>query len=446
MRKGIRLSASQMLAFGFAAIILIGAALLTLPVASKSGQTIPFFDALFTAVSATCVTGLVVYDTWLQFSVFGQAVILSMIQIGGLGFMTFGVLFSMALGKKIGLRERAYLMESVNSMQLGGIVRLVRRILIGTCIMELFGALLLATRFIPAFGAGTGIWYSIFHAVSAFCNAGFDLMGCFGPYSSLTPFAGDVVVNFTIMMLIIVGGIGFVVWDDLARYKWHVKKYRLHTKLVLSFTAALLILPTVLFLVTEWDRAYAGMGFGESLLAALFQSVTTRTAGFNTTDLTRYSEGGTLLSIFLMAIGGGAGSTAGGLKVSTFAVLLLAAFANARGAEDVNLFGRRLETGVIRRAFCNAAVYLLLALLGAFIIGVAQDNIPLKNILFEVFSALGTVGLSTGSTGALYPVSRVVVMLLMYFGRVGSLTVFMAVADAKNTKQARYPQEKIIIG
>lgn len=284
-------SATRIIAVGFACIIFMGGVLLSLPIASRNGVGIPFLNALFTSTSAACVTGLVVYDTWMQFAGFGQVVILLLIQIGGLGFMTIGILFSLAVGRKIGLRERSLLSEAVGSGQLGGVVRLVRRTLIGTAIIEGAGAVLLAIRFIPMFGIGRGIWFAVFHSVSAFCNAGFDLMGIRAPLSSLTGFFNDPLVVLTISALIIVGGIGFVVWNDLIDSNFRLGRLKLHTRVVLTSTLILLLTGTVLFLYLERGGVLSRMSMGDRLLSAFFQSVTPRTAGFNTVNTAFLSEG-----------------------------------------------------------------------------------------------------------------------------------------------------------
>ncbi len=443
--KKRKLSAAQTLALGFALIILTGAVLLMLPMASRSGRAISFLDALFTAASATCVTGLVVFDTYTQFTVFGQVVILSLIQIGGLGFMTFAIFFSMVLRKRIGLRERAFLMEAVSADRLAGVVRLARRVLIGTVIAESIGAVLLAFRFCPALGLGRGIWYSVFHSVSAFCNAGFDLLGYQAPYQSLVEFGGDPLVLLTIAGLIIVGGIGFVVWDDMVEHRLAFRQYSLHAKVVLFCTALLLTGSTILFYIVETDASFAGMRGGERLLAAFFQAVTPRTAGFNAVDLTQLSEGGSLLTMLLMLVGASPGSTGGGKKITTFAVMMMAVSAHLRRRNDVDLFSRRIDPEVVRKAFCNALFYLSLMLAVAFAILTLQNELPMKDVFFECISAIGTVGLSTGITRDLVPVSRLLVALLMYAGRVGSVTVFIAVSR-KKTGKLRYPVERIIIG
>lgn len=440
-----KLTAMQTIASGFALITLIGAFFLMLPVSNRSGATIPFLNALFTSTSATCVTGLVVYDTWSQFTLFGQVVIMLLIQLGGLGFMTVAVLFSFAMKKRIGLRERSLLTEAVSSLRLGGIVRLVKRVLFGTLMFESFGALLLATRFCPVFGFWKGLWFGIFHSVSAFCNAGFDLMGTVAPYSSLTSFAGDAVVNITVMVLIIVGGIGFVVWNDLRDKGFNYKAYDLHTKVILSSTAVLILVSAILFFITEWNWSMSGMSVPERILASLFQAVTPRTAGFNTIDTASLSSAGSLLTMVLMFIGAGPGSAAGGIKISTFAVVMFAVAAYMRGREDVDIFHRRLEPMLVRRAFCTAMFYFMLVMTGVVVICIAQP-FPLDDVAFEALSAMGTVGLSTGITRDLNTLSRLVIILLMYSGRIGSLTVIISVSDKRKAVLLRNPVDRIIIG
>lgn len=439
-----RWSATQILSFGFAMLILIGGLLLSLPIASRSGPGIPFLNALFTSASATCVTGLVVYDTWTQFSYFGQVVILLLIQIGGLGFMAVAILFSLAVGRRIGLRERSLLAEAVSSMQVGGVVRLVRRMLIGTALFEGIGALLLAIRFVPMFGVGQGLWFSVFHSVSAFCNAGFDLMGARSPFSSLTSFYDDSLVILTIAALIIVGGIGFVVWNDLIESQFRFKNLHLHTRVVIFSTMALLLIGTAAFAGLEYNGTMRFMNPGTRLLPAFFQSVTPRTAGFNSLDIASLTDGSKFITMLLMFIGAAPGGTGGGIKVTTFAVMAASILAQLRAREDVNLFHFRLETEAIRRAFCGATVYMAMTA-GGILVLCAQGQ-PLTAAAFEALSAIGTVGLTVGITPTLPALSRIAIILLMYAGRVGSLTVFMAVARSNHTGKLKNPVGKIIVG
>ena len=441
----IRFSLQQIIAFGFALIILTGGLLLTLPAASKTGNTISFLDALFTAASATCVTGLVVKDTFVQFTPFGQAIILALIQVGGLGFISIMIFFLFAAGKKINLKERSLLMEANNTFHIGGAVKYVKRVLIATAFFEFTGALLLSLRFIPRFGILKGAWFSVFHSISAFCNAGFDLMGETVPYISLTEYRGDPLVVLTISLLIVCGGLGFIVWDDLAKHRLRFARYALHTKIVLSVTAILVAAGTGLFLVLENQHTLAGLPFGEKLLSALFQSITPRTAGYNTIDQAHLSEGGSLLTLLLMFIGASPGSTGGGIKTSTFTVIILAAIAYARNCHDINIYGRRLEDGIVSRAFSSVAIYLTTLVAGVMVIFLNQ-NLPFMDVFFEAFSAIGTVGLSTGITRELSSLSRVAIILLMYAGRVGSLTLAFALSVGKHPAAVRNPQEKIAIG
>ena len=441
----VQLSALKLLALGFAAIILLGALALMLPVCNRSAGSVSFVDALFTAASVTCVTGLVVFDTYTQFTALGQLVILLLIQTGGLGFMTLAVLFSLVMRKRIGLKERAFLMESVSSMQLGGVVRFARRILTVTFLAEGLGALLLAVRFVPLYGFATGAWYAIFHAVSAFCNAGFDLMGRYAPYTSLVPFAGDALVILTVSFLILLGGLGFIVWDDVAQNRFHFRRYHLHTKIVLAASALLVALPYLAFLCIEGQGAFAGMEPGKRHLAALFSAITPRTAGFNSVDTAALSEGGAFLTMLLMFVGGSPGSTAGGVKLTTVAVLLLSAWAYARRDRDIEAFGRRLEDGAVRRASSAATLYLLGALALCFLLS-TQQRLPLTDTMFEALSALGTVGMTRGITRELGALSRLGLIVGMYVGRVGSLSVAMAFVERGRVDRLRKPVEKIILG
>lgn len=439
-----RWSATQILSLGFAIIILVGGLILSLPIASRSGLGTPFLNALFTAASATCVTGLVVYDTWTQFSYFGQAVILLLIQIGGLGFMAVAILFSLAVGRRIGLRERSLLAEAISSMQVGGIVRLVRRMLIGTALLEGIGTALLAIRFIPVFGLGRGLWFSVFHSVSAFCNAGFDLLGVRAPFSSLTTFYDDPLVILTIALLIIMEGIGFVVWNDLIENRFHFKNFHLHTYTVLFSTFVLLLIGMVLFAAFEQNGAIGSMDMGTGILSAFFQSVSPRTAGFNSIDIASLSEGSKFITMLLMFIGAAPGSTGGGIKVTTLAIMVATVLAQLRAREDVNLFRFRLETEVVRRTFCGVALYLAMAV-GGILILCAQGQ-SLANSAFEALSAIGTVGLTVGITTTLPPMSRIAIIVLMYAGRVGSLTVFMAVVRHNHNGKLKNPVGKVIVG
>ncbi len=438
-------STTRMIAFGFALIIVIGTILLSLPIATKTGET-DLLTALFTATSATCVTGLVAADTYQNWTLFGQLVILCMLQVGGLGFMTIGVYISILLKRRIGLQERATLHESVNTLEIAGVVRLVKKIVQGAFIIEGTGALLLATRFIPRFGWANGIYFSIFHSISAFCNGGFDLMGIDEAYSSLVSYEGDILVIVVICLLILIGGIGFIVWDDVLKHKWHFKKYLLHSKIVLATTLGLTVAGTLLFLIFENNATLAGMTPIEKLLGALFASVTPRTAGFNTVDTGAMSNAGTLLTMLLMFIGGSPGSTAGGAKTTTMVVLLFYAVAMIRNREDINLFGRRLSADVVRKANAVVVINFSLAFGAACAIMALQPAIPMPDVVFEVLSAINTVGMTTGITRELGVISKLIVAVLMYCGRLGSLSFALVLAKKPSTNHVREPQEKIIVG
>lgn len=440
-----RLNQVQYIALGFFFIILAGSLILTLPIASQSGEWTPFLDSMFTATSATCVTGLVVYDTFTHWNVFGQLVILLLIQIGGLGFITVGVGFSMAFRRRIGLRQRDLLKESINAMEIGGIVKLSRKIFIGTALCEGVGALLLATRFIPEFGLVKGIYYSIFHAISAFCNAGFDLMGGQQPYASFTAYATDPVINITLMLLIIVGGLGFVVWSDVVSKRFRWKNYCLHTKMVISVTLLLIFGGALFLFLFEQGGTISGMSTGDQILASLFGSVTARTAGFNTVDTGALQPESKLLTIALMFIGGSPGSTAGGVKTTTIAVILIYVISNLRGESGCNVFHRRIGDEVIKRASMVFCLNLFLGLTSVTLI-LATSNLHMSDVLFEVYSAISTVGMTTGITRDLNVVGRIVIIILMYCGRIGSMTFALSLVAKPEAKGLSLPEEKVTIG
>ncbi|MDD3251501.1 MAG: potassium transporter TrkG [Lachnospiraceae bacterium] len=439
------LTQTQFIAYGFIGIILTGTLLLMLPFSSRNGEVSPFINCLFTATSASCVTGLVVYDTWTHWSLFGQLVILTLIQIGGLGFITIGVFLSMILRRKIGLKERGLMQESVNTLQIGGMVKLARKIIIGTAIFEGTGALILAIRFIPELGILKGIYYGVFHSISAFCNAGFDLMGRQGAYSSLVNYYDDWTVNLVVMSLIVIGGIGFVVWDDLSRHGLKFNKYMLHTKIVVLTTFVLVFGGAYLFYRFEKDYLIAGMNPSGQILTSLFSSVTARTAGFNTVDTAKLTDASKLLTVILMFIGGSPGSTAGGVKTTTIVVMYLYLRSTIQRSYGVNVFGRRLEDDAIKRASTIFLINLTLALTAAVYI-MAGQQIPMSDVLFETFSAIGTVGMTTGITRMLNPMSRLTIVFLMYCGRVGSLSFALSFTQGKRVAHVRQPEERINIG
>ena len=435
-----RLTSAQIIILGFSGVILLGALLLTLPLSSRSGDFTPFGDALFTATSAVCVTGLVVRDTATYWSAFGQGVILFLIQIGGMGVITVAASFAMLSGKKISLMQRSTMQEAISAPSLGGIVRLTGFAVKTTLLLELLGAATLAPVFCRDFGV-RGLWMALFHSVSAFCNAGFDLMGVREQFSSLTAYAAQPVVNVTVMLLIITGGIGFLTWDDLRTNRWHWHKYRMQTKVILSTTLVLLVVPAVYF----FFREFAALPLNERVWFSLFQAVTPRTAGFNTADLTALSEPGGYITMALMLVGGAPGSTAGGMKTTTLAVMLATAAATFRRREHTVFFGRRVDADVVRNAATVFLMYIILFFGGALAISMLE-GLPMYLCLFETASAIGTVGLTLGVTPGLGALSRLILIALMFFGRVGGLTlIFAAMSGAKKTG-SKLPQEKITVG
>ena len=436
-----RLSSSQIIILGFAGAILFGSILLTLPFSTRDGHGALFSDALFTATSAVCVTGLVVQDTATYWSTFGQAVIIALIQIGGMGVVTVAIAISAFSGKQISLKQRSTMQEAISAHKVGGIVRLTGFIIKMTIIFELLGAVIMAPTFCKEFGVLKGIWYAVFHSISAFCNAGFDLMGVKTPYSSLTYFVDNPVINFVIMSLIIIGGIGFMTWDDIKVNKHHVRKYRMQSKVILITTVLLISLPALYFFLFE----FGDKPMGERIWSSLFQSVTPRTAGFNTADLTQISETGTAITIMLMLIGGSPGSTAGGMKTTTLAVLFSTAISVFRRREHTHFFGRRVNDDAIRNAATILMMYVILFLTGGFLIS-HIESLPLLTCLYETASAIGTVGLTLGITPNLGIASQIILIVLMYIGRVGGLTLIFSALSGNQGNTARLPQEKIMVG
>lgn len=443
------LNPTRIVAGSFAVIIALGTLLLTLPMASRNGQSAGVLTSLFTATSSTCVTGLVVADTATQWSMFGQIVILALIQLGGLGFITVMTLFSLAAHRKIGLSERLIMVSSLNLNNMRGVVRLVQFTLKWTLCFEGVGALLLMTRFIPTYGLGQGIWMGIFHSVSAFCNAGFDILGLDAPYQSLIPFQSDPVVLFTIMALIVIGGLGFFVWSDIAQNRrW--RKFSLYTKLVLVMTAALLLLGWAILFAVEWQNpeTLGGMALGDKMMNALFQSVTFRTAGFSAIDQGGLRDTSQALGCILMIIGGSSGSTAGGIKTVTVAVLGLSVLAGFRGRSVVTIGGRSIDRRQQTSATTLALTALLFFLFGSMFLSLF-DAIPFMDASFEVASALGTVGLSVGITPTLSIPCRIFLIFFMYLGRVGILSCSIAFSSprsvARETK-IKYPVTDVMIG
>lgn len=432
---------------GYCLIILVGSILLALPVSTREGVWTPLTDCFFTATSATCVTGLIRFDTFTHWSLFGQLVILGMIQIGGIGFMTVAILALVLMRRRIGLSERSLMQNSISAPQLGGIIHMTKFIALGTLVFEVLGALLLSFSFVPRFGWKKGVYFSVFHSISAFCNAGFDLMGgTTGQFSSLTGYVGDWYVNIIIMLLIFIGGLGFFVWYDLGSKHFQLRKLNLQSKMVLSISIGLVVIGTIGFLLLEYhSSAYEGMSVGEKLLASLFQSVTARTAGFNTTDYSGMSEAGIFLMIQLMLIGGSTGSTAGGIKTTTFWVLCISIFTTFFRKKNIEAFGRRLEEGITHTASCIFMTYLLSTTTVAILIS-AMEGLPLLTCLFESVSAMATVGLTLGITPSLGMVSKLLLAFLMLCGRVGSITMLLAFSNDKRASSSRLPLEKVQVG
>lgn len=446
LRKKLKhLSGMQLIALGFLLLILCGTLLLMLPISSRDRSTTPFMTSLFTATSATCVTGLILTDTYTHWSMFGQLVILSLIQIGGLGFITIGTAVSMLLRRKIGLKQRGWIKESFNVLDIGGVVRLICLVLKGTLLFEGIGAIILAIRFFPRMGLMQSIYYGIFHSISAFCNAGFDLMGRYEQFSSFTAYYDDPVVCFTICGLILTGGIGFIVWSDISTHKWHFRKYTLQTKIVLSATAILVFGGALLFYIIEGNRLYADMSTTGKICSAFFNAITPRTAGFNTTDTGALSEGGKLLTIILMFIGGGSGSTAGGVKIATVFVLFLHLRATLSRSMGTNIYGRRVDDATITKASALLCTYLFYSLTATLALCSMQD-FAIGDALFEVVSAICTVGMSVGITGELNLASQMIIAFLMYIGRLGSLSFALSFTDHKKTTHVTQPVEHINIG
>ena len=442
----LRISTFQIILLGFMLVIAVGAILLSLPAASKKGEGLRVMDAVFTSTSAVCVTGLVVHDTATYWSSFGQAVIAVLIQIGGMGVVTVAIAIVMLTGGKIGIMQRSTLQESIAAPKVGGIVRFIGFILRTMVIIELIGAAVMVPAFVARFGVKRGLFYSLFHSVSAFCNAGFDLMGSEGEFSSLTAFTSQPLINITVMLLIIFGGLGFLTWDDIRTNKIHFKSYRMQSKVIIIYTFALIILPALYFFFVEFSRQrWSGLSEDERVYASLFQAVAPRTAGFNTVDMSKLSDLGQAMTIILMLIGGSPGSTAGGMKTTTVAVLLASAVSVFRHREDPQCFGRRIEGAAVRNAAAIFTIYIVLFLSGGFIIS-EIEGLPLGTCLFETASAIGTVGLTLGITPELGMFSRVILILLMILGRVGGLTFVFATVSGRGMGYSRYPQEKITVG
>ena len=439
IHKKKHLSSFQLIILGFAGVILLGAIILMLPVSSAEGVITPFNQTLFTSTSAVCVTGLAVLDTGSYWSSFGQLVIITLIQIGGLGVITVAIAFSLLSGKKVSLMQRSFMQESVSAPVVGGVVRLTGFILKGTFIIELSGALLMMPVFCRDYGL-KGIWFAIFHSISAFCNAGFDVLGTAdNQFASMTTYACNPVINITLMLLIVIGGIGFVTWEDIKNNKYHFKRYKMQSKLIIVTTAVLITVPAIIFMINDMMTGNEKM----PVFKALFQSVTLRTAGFNTVDLNAMKQASVMIMIVLMLIGGSPGSTAGGMKTTTFAVLMGNMVATFK--RNIHFFERRIDNDTVKNAATIAMMYITLFVTGAFIINVT-DGISIGKCLFETASAVGTVGLTLGITPQLGILSRIVLIILMFMGRVGGLTLIYAAFSGNGNSYSKFPEEKINIG
>ena len=434
-------SSARIILFGFIIMIFVGASILSLPISSRSREFTPFIDALFTATSASCVTGLIVYDTATHWSVFGKIIIIAMIQCGGLGVVTMLTVFTQVTGKKIGLRDRATLQSAISAPQIGGIVRLTSFIFKATIIIEMIGALLMFPRFMKDFGITKGIYYSVFHSISAFCNAGFDLMGDVSKFSSLTKYQSDIMINITIMLLILIGGLGFLIWKDIVDYRFDIKRYSTQTKIVLTMTFILVLFPSVLFFFTEFST----LDIKTRVLSSLFQAVTPRTAGFNTIDYTKFSDNGIAMTIILMLIGGGSGSTAGGIKMSTIFILVATMCSVLKQDKEVAVFKKRIEPDIIKNAVAVFALDIFLFIVGSMIIS-GIEGFSLKETMFECASAVATVGLTLGITPHLGIISKILLICMMYFGRVGGITLIFAAVTPKKNGNARYPKDQVAVG
>ena len=439
--RRFQLSSFQIIILGFAGVILFGALLLMLPISTTERCVTPFNEALFTATSAVCVTGLVLHDTGSYWSAFGQTIILTLIQIGGLGVVTVAASFALLSKRKISLMQRSTMQDAISAPNVGGIVRLTKFILWGTFLIELLGTLVMLPVFCRDYG-WQGVWLAVFHSISAFCNAGFDILGTADNlYPSLTGYAQNPIINITIMLLIIIGGIGFLTWEDIWENKLHFRRYRMQSKVILISTLLLIILPAIFFFFID----FAAIPFEARIQAALFQSVTTRTAGFNTVNLSELSASSQGIMTFLMLIGGSLGSTAGGMKTTTLVILLANAAATCRQQNSAHFFERRVDDNTVKIASTILTMYMALFFFGGLFIS-AYENLPLSSCLYETASALGTVGLTLGITPKLHIPSQLILILLMYLGRVGSLTLMYAALSGKKVINTKLPLEKITIG
>lgn len=443
-KRNFKLKGVQILTLGFILVILVGALILTLPISTTSGESTNFLDALFTATSAVCVTGLIVVDTGTYWNMFGQTVIMILIEIGGLGFMSFTTLIAIILGKKITLRERLILQDAMNTFNIQGLVRMVKYVLVFTVSVQFFGALLFSTQFVLEYGLGRGIFYSIFHSISAFCNAGFDI---FGNFSSLTSYNSNAVVILVASALIIIGGLGFTVWSELYSSK-SLKKVSLHSKMVILMTTVLVLGGTVLMFLFENNNVntIADMSFIDKVMNSFFAAVTPRTAGFNSIPTDGMTTAGQFLTIILMFIGGSPGSTAGGIKTTTIGILIVTIVCVIKGREDAEVFKRRFSKELVYRAFTLIFIGLSLVIVVTMLLSYTEKGASFMALFYEAVSAFGTAGLTLGLTSELSNIGKVLIIFLMYLGRVGPLTVVLSITRKRINSGIKYPEGKILIG
>lgn len=445
-KKHIKLSATQIIALSFGCIILLGTLLLMLPVASRNGMSCGFLPALFTATSSTCVTGLVLFDTWTQWSGFGQGVILALIELGGLGFMSAAALVVFVLRRKVGLKQRMIMAQALSLNEMEGVVRLQKWVLIGSLSIQFVGAVILFVRFLPTYGVQRSAWWGMFHAISAFCNAGFDVVGSVAPGTSMILFNNDPVVCITLMVLITIGGLGFFVWEEVVRIR-SFRKFSVYTKLVLMTTLVLVIGGAALIALLEWNNSgtLGAMSVPQKILNAFFQSVTLRTAGFASVDQGALTDGGKGVSMLLMLVGGSSGSTAGGIKTVTIVVLLLFVWSRARGRQTVVVYRRSIPNDKVMDAMTIVAIVVGLSLFGGVFI-CATSPVSFTDGLFEAVSALATVGLTAGVTGSLSIPAQILIIIYMYFGRVGVLTISLGFLMGDRAEERfRYAYTNLLI-
>ena len=436
-----KLSGAQTILLGFVILILAGALFLMLPISSRSGEWTSVTDALFTATSASCVTGLVLYDTWSHWSLFGQFIILALIQVGGMGVVTMTTVLSKLVGKKLGLQARATMQEAVSAPNLGEIMKYTRFIFLGCIIFEALGAVAMSPVFISEYGFLKGIWLSVFTSISAFCNAGFDLNGSHGEFSSMMPYMDNPVIVITLVLLILTGGLGFLTWMDIRKHGLKFYKYSTQSKVIIVMEVILVLVPMIYL----WFGEYGDLPANQRFLASLFQSVTPRTAGFNTTDYNSFSGTGVVMTVILMLIGGAPGSTAGGMKITTITILFLTMLAFFKREKSPAVFKRRITTEAMYGAVAVFMLDIMLTVLGSMSIAKIEQTAFLK-ALFESASAVGTVGLSMGITPALHTASKYILIILMYTGRVGGLTLVFAAITRKSTGNRQYPADNIAVG